>query len=53
MNNDVFSFLVVALVLYILFLPIIIKINKIRRDKKKVKLLEKLVEEKEKQKSSE
>lgn len=48
MNNDVFSFLVVCLVLYILFLPIIIKINKIRRDKKKVKLLEKLVEEKEK-----
>lgn len=51
MNNTVFDILFVCLFLYILFLPIIIKINKIRRDKKKVKLLEKLVEQKEKNSS--
>ena len=48
MENNFFVIIFTCIVLYLLFLPIISKIKKINRDKKKVKLLEKLVEEKEK-----
>lgn len=51
MLHDIFVILCVCLFLYVLFLPVILKIKQINRDKKKVKLLEKLVEEKEKQKN--
>ena len=51
MWHDIFVILCVCLFLYVLFLPVILKIKKSNRDKKKVKLLEKLVEQKEKNSS--